>query len=266
MMAPPTSPEGPGLKVINASLFRMATKSMALAYVQLGYKVHHGLLEDVMDSPWAQLEKAAEATWPHAPSARPRPPFKRKDWDALWGSYDVVTDLASPFAPELIKAYPDAKVVVVQRDFDSWWVSMKSQVVDPVTIQPGAWVFGVLGMLLGKRAVQAMRKIHFGFFHANNKEEIAANARETYDNYFEEIRSLVPPERRLEYKIGSGWKPLCEFLDVPIPDVPFPRANDTAEHQVEGTSRKNKVMIFAAMAVAPWVVAAIGAWVYYQRR
>ena len=77
-----------GLKIINAALFRMATKSMARAYQILGYKVHHGLLENMMDSPWAGIEQAAEATWPSVrePGAPPRPPFQRSDWDAVWGS------------------------------------------------------------------------------------------------------------------------------------------------------------------------------------
>lgn len=29
-------------------------------------------------------------------------------------------------------------------------------------------------------------------------------------------------------ELGDGWEPLCEFLGVPVPNQPFPRANDTA--------------------------------------
>ena len=29
----------------------------------------------------------------------------------------------------------------------------------------------------------------------------------------------------------EGWGPLCEFLDVPVPDEPFPYLNDTAQIQ-----------------------------------
>jgi hypothetical protein len=32
---------------------------------------------------------------------------------------------------------------------------------------------------------------------------------------------------------GKGWGPLCEFLGLPIPEVPFPRSNDTAELQAK---------------------------------
>lgn len=38
----------------------------------------------------------------------------------------------------------------------------------------------------------------------------------------------MPKENLLEYKMGEGWKPLCEFLEVPVPDgKKFPRTNDT---------------------------------------
>jgi hypothetical protein len=30
---------------------------------------------------------------------------------------------------------------------------------------------------------------------------------------------------------GGGWAPLCNFLGLPVPSVPFPRENDTAEFQ-----------------------------------
>lgn len=267
-MASTTPPNGDSLKVINAGLFRMATKSMAHAYKILGYKTHHGLLEDVMDTPWTLIEQAAEATWPSAPGARPRPPNGRADWDAIWGSYDAVTDLASPFALELIKAYPDAKVVIVQRDFDSWWPSFKVEILDRVMIQPMAAINSfICWKILGIRAVHAMRKVHFGFFNAKSKEECAAHARETYDAYFREIRKLVPPERRLEYKMGSGWEPLCTFLGVVVPDVEFPQANEQEAHQKEVQSRLGKFYGGAAKFAIPWVLgmAAIGAaWLYSQ--
>jgi hypothetical protein len=30
---------------------------------------------------------------------------------------------------------------------------------------------------------------------------------------------------------GKGWAPICEFLNLPVPEVPFPKVNDTAEFQ-----------------------------------
>ena len=60
---------------------------MARAYQILGYKTHHGLLEDVMATPWAGIERAAEATWPavRERGAPPRGAFSREEWDGVWG-------------------------------------------------------------------------------------------------------------------------------------------------------------------------------------
>ncbi|KAL1613981.1 hypothetical protein SLS54_010129 [Diplodia seriata] len=43
------------------------------------------------------------------------------------------------------------------------------------------------------------------------------NGKQVFNEYYAEMRALVPPERLLEYHISEGWGPLCEFLDVPVP-------------------------------------------------
>ncbi|KAJ2985944.1 hypothetical protein NUW58_g5267 [Xylaria curta] len=208
----------------------VATKSMAQAYGILGYKVNHALLLDVMGTKWNRIEEAAEATWPTIPGAKPRPPFTRADWDELWGQeYDVVTDIASPFVLELIKAYPDAKVVIVQRDFDSWWKSFTRNIVDRVFAFPRSYIIAFMtSNFLGIRPTHATRKMLYGLFDAKSRSKIdAARGRQVYEEYFRKIRELVPPERRLEYTVGDGWEPLCDFLGVDVPkDVPFPRGNE----------------------------------------
>jgi hypothetical protein len=42
----------------------------------------------------------------------------------------------------------------------------------------------------------------------------------------ETVRETIAPERLLVWKVTEGWQPLCEFLEVPVPDVPLPHAND----------------------------------------
>lgn len=263
---PLSPPKSEGLQIINAGLFRTATKSMALAYQILGFKTHHGLLEKVTETPWIQLEQAAEATWPNVPGARPRAPYPRADWDALWGGYDAVTDLASPFALELIKAYPNAKVVIVQRDFDSWWPSFKTEILDRVMLQPMATINGFLGLyLMGIPAVQAMRKIHFGFFGAQSRVEIVKNAKDVYEEYYSDVRAAVPAEQRLEYRVGDGWEPLCEFLGVDVPDVPFPRENDAGEHDGEAKARTRLIWVNGLKVVVPVLVLGLAVGFAFKR-
>jgi Sulfotransferase domain len=31
------------------------------------------------------------------------------------------------------------------------------------------------------------------------------------------------------WSVGEGWEPLCEFLEMPVPDTPFPHLNDSQE-------------------------------------
>lgn len=37
----------------------------------------------------------------------------------------------------------------------------------------------------------------------------------------------MPTAQLLDFRVQEGWEPLCAFLGVPVPDVPFPRVNDT---------------------------------------
>ncbi|KAI0099722.1 hypothetical protein GGR51DRAFT_534906 [Nemania sp. FL0031] len=246
-----------GLQVIHAGLFRTGTKSMAEAYEILGYKTHHGL-DSPSDNPWLGVERAAEATWPGVDGARPRPAFTRDDWDALWAGWDITTDIASPFNIQLIKAYPEAKVVVVQRDFEAWRSSFQSQVLNPLFPIGGSIMFFISRHLVKYYAPDAMRKTLLGFFRATNKREIEENLQETYEEYYREIRALVPPERRLEYKLGSGWEPLCTFLGKKVPDVPFPWANDREAHAEELRAQWKALFISWAKA-ALWCGGGIGA-------
>ncbi|KAL6860624.1 hypothetical protein ACO1O0_004652 [Amphichorda felina] len=265
-VADPVSKSHPdGLAIIHVALFRMATRSLAEAYRILGYKTHHGI-DDILGNPWELIEQAAEATWPSVPDARPRERFTRADWDALWGHrYDIATDMACPFADQLVAAYPHAKVVVVQRDFDSWWASYQAGVLDKL-FSPAQqfWVF-LVSRVLGSRAAHAMFKLNYGLFGAASLAEIEAHARTTYDAYYSSIRAAVPPERRLEYTMGDGWEPLCAFLGKEVPDVPFPRLND-GKYRREQQSR-GESMVFASSVgkMARWVVgpAAIAAAAWY---
>ena len=43
------------------------------------------------------------------------------------------------------------------------------------------------------------------------------------------MRALVPPKQLLVFDVKEGWAPLCKFLQLPVPDVPFPNINDANE-------------------------------------
>ena len=45
----------------------------------------------------------------------------------------------------------------------------------------------------------------------------------------ESVRSVIPADQLLVYEVREGWEPLCDFLQVPVPDEPFPRTNRREE-------------------------------------
>ena len=283
-MAPSTTPapenaKRGGLKVIHAGYMRTGTASMAEAYRILGYRTHHSL-DDFLASPWAELEKAAEAKFPslaklpdytYGDGSAPRPPLHREDWDHAWDGYDVVTDVAAPFALELIEAYPEAKVVVVQRPFETWWPSIREALLAP-TFGPLVPLQNfVLWNIMGSRVIFAMRKIHAGFFGAPgfSPEGISeAGARRVYEEYYERIREAVPLEsgRRLDYTLGDGWEPLCEFLGSEVvPDRAFPRKNDRAGF-AESKSAINRRLAMTALRYLPVLAVPVAVVLFFVYR
>ncbi|KAI0192804.1 hypothetical protein F4808DRAFT_362525 [Astrocystis sublimbata] len=243
-------------------LFRMGTHSMSKAYRILGFETFHAL-DDPWNADWVRLEKAAEGTWPTVPHARSRPPFSRNEWDELWGNqYDAVCDTSAPFTLDLFRAYPDAKVVIVQRDFESWWPSFQSEILDNLFSPLFSVLFFLAWHLVRYRAGHAMTKTMLGFFGAKNREEIEAHARDTYEMFYRELRGNVPPAQRLEYKMGSGWEPLCSFLGKEVPDVPFPFSNERDAHAADVSGRKQKLwlsILKRSSLVGILSIAAIGA-------
>ncbi|KAI1060258.1 hypothetical protein LB506_011107 [Fusarium annulatum] len=259
-----TKPPKDGIKIIHAGLYRTGTASMAAAYRILGYKAHHALHNE-WHEPWVKLEQAAEATFPHLINFPdythngPRPPFTREYWQNLWGSYDVATDIASTFTLELIKAYPDAKVVIVQRKFEDWWPSFHSEIL--VSVFEATWLQKFLTWyVLRFRALHAMRKILAGFFSVNDYSVQAITpdiARNTYEEFYIKVREAVPKERRLEYSLGDGWEPLCEFLEKDIPNVEFPRVNDRKTHSEDMERLMAKLMRVSMGVLGPYLVAVL---------
>ena len=54
------------------------------------------------------------------------------------------------------------------------------------------------------------------------------NGKRVYEQQYETVRRLVPKDRLLEFDIGEGWDRLCDFLEVDVPNVAYPRTNEGA--------------------------------------
>ena len=128
--------------------------------------------------------------------------------------------------PELIAAYPDAKVIVCERDVDAWWRAMQ-QATDrakPALADALLWLDDEL-----MRPWAPMARYQGDVFGGDARDE--AKATRAYRAYHAEVRGLVPEgPRRLEYRLGDGWEPLCRFLGKAVPEgVPFPQRRESRD-------------------------------------
>lgn len=85
--------------------------------------------------------------------------------------------------------------------------------------------------ILGYAGLRTYRKLFSAYFQANDVDGILANAPRIYREHYERVRRLVPPEQLLEYELGSGWEPLCEFLCKENPNAEFPWINEASALQ-----------------------------------
>ena len=51
---------------------------------------------------------------------------------------------------------------------------------------------------------------------------------QVFHQHIEEVKQNVPLNQLLVYQVTEGWESLCRFLDVPIPNKPFPCLNERA--------------------------------------
>lgn len=243
---------------------------MTQALTILGYKnVHHGIQAISNPADWEMFSRASDAFYPSLPTYNGKP-FGRQDWDKVFGQCEAVTDMGSFFALPLMDAYPDAKVILVERDIETWYASMEEAIFGTTWGWRADLIIDVFGRLMGLTGGLTIRKIMLGYYEARNVNEMRSKARDRYRRHYAEIRAAVSKDRLLEYDVKMGWEPLCAFLGKPVPDVPFPQANKRKEHVARVRAKQD--MFLKAMCkktlrkLIPWVsgsgVVALGIWLW----
>lgn len=153
--------------------------------------------------------------------------FDRSDWDQLLGHCQAALDFPSVcFSEELMRAYPEAKVILTSRDEDGWVRSMQTlyhSFQNPSWRLRWWWNETIGGEW--KWAGRVADQFCVGFYGPDPD----VTGRQVFREQEKLVRDLCAetPERLLEWKVQDGWKPLCEFLGEVVPDVEFPSGNDT---------------------------------------
>jgi hypothetical protein len=193
------------LQLIGAGWPRTGTGSVKLALEQLGIGRCYHMREVVMNA------GAAIPLWIRAAEGQP-------DWEAIFAGYAASTDAPGcVFWRELAAYYPDAKVLLSERDPEEWFRSTQESVFSPNAVE--------------RTAATPLRPffekvVHRDFGARIHDHDFMIDA---FRRHNAEVRRAIPPERLLVYQVSEGWGPLCALLGVPVPDAPFPHTNTREE-------------------------------------
>lgn len=200
------------MQVIGAGFGRTGTMSLKAALEQLGFGPSFHMI-DVARQPelLPQWQLAADGGTP--------------DWRQVFEGWESTVDWpACTYWEQIWEAFPDAKVLLSVRDADAWYASCQKSI--HASAQAAA-----KGELEGgsvEVSPEAMKMINGIIWNGTfeGRFDDKQFAIDVYNRHNEDVKSKVPADKLLVYEIKQGWEPLCEFLEVPVPDGPLPHLND----------------------------------------
>jgi hypothetical protein len=205
------------MRLIGAGLPRTGTLTQKLALEQLGFAPSYHWVNVIADLDQVGL-------WDRALDGE-------AVWDRIFGQAHSTVDWPSArYYRGLMDYYPDAKVLLSVRDPEAWERSFRD------TIWTMSYGSSLMPLMAHARAEVDPRFERYlalvdrmfwgpqGTFADGNAEP--AQLIEQMQRHHEQVKATVPPERLLVWEVGEGWQPLCDFLEVPVPDGPLPHAND----------------------------------------
>jgi hypothetical protein len=210
------------MKVIGAGFGRTGTLSMKGALEHLGLGPCYHMLE-VLNRP-----ENADA-WFDA--AQGEPLGAGADWDDILRGYQSSVDWpACHFWRPLSEHYPDAKVILTVRDEEAWWNSISNTIFRSFQTKDSVNDPDRLRMRRMSRDL-IVNKVFGG--NLTDREHALA----VYRRNIETVEAALPKERLLVFDVAQGWEPLCAFLELPVPDDPFPSTNTTKQFQERMAAR-----------------------------
>jgi hypothetical protein len=217
-----------GLRVIGAGMHRTGSMSVKAALERLGFgPCYHGLEALRRSTDGGHWLAAYEAGGEF-------------DWPVIFEGYRATLDWPTiHFWEQLASAYPDAKVLLTDRDPESWWpshVEMFRRGADfagELTDEQRQWA-QESGFARMQTALATIVPATF-----DGRLSDKAHCLRVFEQHYERVRRTVPGDRLLVYRVQEGWQPLCRFLGVDVPDEPFPRVNvgDNLLHNIRTAMR-----------------------------
>jgi hypothetical protein len=196
------------LEIIGPGFGRTGTNSLKIALEHLGFGPCHHMFE-VRDHP-EQLP-----AWEAAARGEP------VDWDEVFRGYRAQTDFpGARYWRELTARWPEARVVLTVRDPDDWYDSVQATHAPFLAARgkhSSPHVNAIAEMGYQMVAVQVFQD------RMSDRE----HATRVFREHIAEVQATIPADRLLTFDLRQGWAPLCAFLGVEVPDMPFPKTNSS---------------------------------------
>ena len=191
------------LQVIGAGFSRTGTLTLKAALEQLGFGPCYHMVE-VFKNP------QAAGWWVDAADGQP-------DWTKVFAGYNACVDWPSAtFYAQLARAYPDAKVILTERDPEAWFRSTQATIFPNATPPATDAPFDQMFVKVIARLFDSRMRDH-------------DHVIDVFKRHNDTVRQTIPRQRLLVYDVTQGWEPLCRFLGVAVPDTPLPVLNTTED-------------------------------------
>lgn len=190
------------LKVIGAGLGRTGTLSLKLALEQVGFGPCYHMME---------VFRGGATRIPHWNAIAEN---NNPGWDTVFDGFQSTVDWpACNYYRELMDKYPDAKVILSHRPAEKWFASTQATIFGdmPPGVPRPPFISKIISDIVGP--------------DWHDKDKVIA----AYERHNAEVRASVPKAKLFEFQPTDGWAPLCAFLDVPVPDAPYPQVNSTED-------------------------------------
>jgi hypothetical protein len=115
--------------------------------------------------------------------------------------------------------FPQAKVVHSVRRDEAWWKSYSCTIGKLMTVCKTLPLPPLIAAMMIAFDDVLVRPSLGGNPLEKASCLAACHARQA------EVEAAIPAARLLVFEVAQGWEPLCAFLGVPVPDLPFPHRN-----------------------------------------
>lgn len=182
------------MKIFGLGLSRTGTSSLSTALNILGFRSIHG---------------------PHDEKTKSEITSGQLNL-SLFETHNAITDIPMAlYFEDLDQLFPNSKFILTVRDMSDWLASMKRHYIRR-------------GELTEWR--KFIRSCAYGCWAYNEQRLLIAHKQHVASvrDYFKTKNNFLT----LNICEGEGWEPLCKFLDLPKPDIPFPWNNRDKSHQI----------------------------------